>query len=810
MKIELPVSVIGVEYIEAKTRLIIGFNQQVKVSDFGKFKFKMVTPAEQKTILEEIPVVAIGLDEAGKALEVDFNLEKLKKTILDFTIEMTDSGIPTADSGSGETEESNFASLASIISTSNPKIVFFDYPITKANLNHFYSETAKRAVVIAKSTTYILNTVVFFMLIVSVGMASSMIKMVQMVYFIIFLNIKIPSNASKFIESFKKSIFDYFPNLPKKHISVDTTDCTIHPVFRENGLECLGILNIGGYFMQFVGFIILKLALVLLLKAVERWWRGARKVEKDIKKAKNEDNNTSEVDNHAKPDKLEKGKDEHSEDSKDKLGHKTEHKGNWLMKNLLKFEKLLNFGYFFNLVIALELKVLLGAILGIKHSKTGSAMEKLDLAFSTSVTAFYVILIVFTGFLVIQQAVASEKSGARWDYFKISKMLEIYKETKKGLRLGNLVILLKMLNDLLIPVFVIFLVTNPKTKILIILVLQAVYIIQVGWFAPYNDIVLNLVEFVNSGFYLILMLIFLVSKLKGDGMDAISRYLYIGFSSIVVIFLMLFSNFFMNIVMMVRNCRNKKRKVNKIGNKDKDRAKEVENGADDDKNGSGGGEQADEDQSGLQNGLDSFVQFLNKEEPSFYNKDYFKKQSGKLTGDILFKRPPNRSDSLEIMLKQNEENEGEESKQVEIKPKRRARIVKTGLSKNKEGIELKNSNKKNFSRNGLNRRGRGKAVRRRTGAFNGNLQQPKIIPFKQKSRVIGLKSKRAKKELQSKKVSKMKKRLKIKKKIGKDEKKNKKLNPELERESGLQNDSSGYISDGSISSLDVENDLYLI
>ena len=124
-----------------------------------------------------------------------------------------------------------------------------------------------------------------------------MIKLFQLLFFLLFINVNLPSNAVRFIYSFSKNILDYFPTfLPiggnqkvsgaasrEGTISQSTREeraydsdrafkqfCIPHIKFEENAQTCSAFINLGSFINQLLIFLIVKLVILSIVKIIEK------------------------------------------------------------------------------------------------------------------------------------------------------------------------------------------------------------------------------------------------------------------------------------------------------------------------------------------------------------------------------------------------------------------------------------------------------------------------------------------------------------------------------------------------------------
>ena len=101
----------------------------------------------------------------------------------------------------------------SIKSVQDSRVVFNDFPVKKGDVSVFISAAAQATVEAGNKASFIFNIFSIILMILSISMAVAMIRLFQRVYVLLFINVRLPSNATQFIFSFRNNALDYVPHI---------------------------------------------------------------------------------------------------------------------------------------------------------------------------------------------------------------------------------------------------------------------------------------------------------------------------------------------------------------------------------------------------------------------------------------------------------------------------------------------------------------------------------------------------------------------------------------------------------------------
>ena len=291
-KVDLPIMVTKTSYSEMNQQLKVEFNQKITTKELpGSLSFELFDPISQKT-LQKITPKRATIEASERRIIVDFDF-------LEAGLDFEEHQIIVKE-----------AIERAIIARNDTRVSFIRFPITKANISHFSSAAAQVANEFSQGSSAFLSILSIILVFVSISMAVVMIKLFQLLFFLLFINVRLPANASKFILSFRKNIMDYFPtfiNMGKNETRgaggagstlrrvVQTAVsqigkreqsfnefCIPHEKFDENDQTCSSFINLGSFISQLIIFIVAKSIIYLLLRCCRR--------KKDNKRSENQVN----------------------------------------------------------------------------------------------------------------------------------------------------------------------------------------------------------------------------------------------------------------------------------------------------------------------------------------------------------------------------------------------------------------------------------------------------------------------------------------------------------------------------------------
>ena len=288
-KIEKPLILQRVFYSDLHNRMEISFNQAIIIKSIESTLKVHLKDPKSPTILTEIQHKTITLDRSKSRIFIDIDFQKEGKSFEENELVVRE------------------VTPRSITAERDPRVVFEEYPITQSGVSYFNSPLTSSSVVMGGGSSVLTNLVSAGLIIGSMSTAVVMIKVFQMLSFLLFINIELPQNASRFIYSFRKNAMDYVPTVIKfgddpgggsegrrrrlramEEVSPAETAkksdqkfnefCVPHRKFEEMGQTCSAFINLGSFITQLIIFVLLKFIVSCLLGAIEKIKNNVKKV----------------------------------------------------------------------------------------------------------------------------------------------------------------------------------------------------------------------------------------------------------------------------------------------------------------------------------------------------------------------------------------------------------------------------------------------------------------------------------------------------------------------------------------------------
>ena len=392
-------------------------------------------------------------------------------------------------------------------------------------MSYFISPFAESLGKITNISTKGMSFLTILLLLLSVSLAVAMIKLYQLIFFLMFINIEIPNNAARLIQSFKTSPIDYAPSIntifsgggsssSRRILSEELTMdhsfvCLAHKKFQENGQGCNSFENIGGHITQFFAFLAIRGFLDLIFFSLNLC--SMKESKKIIElKSRSQDHNESSL---------------HLNKSKVKT-EKNIKKGSYLIRTVRSFRDFFGIAYFLQYLKASQLKSVLGVMISFSAIPQKS---QASIAWEDTATSI-IILIVYGGLVILLTVVVIQRRNARKrhllhtlrDHEAIIKSLKLEEEfsfdkkTKKGCQ--ELTLLSSFISDLLIPMILVLAINAPLVQIILVLLIKVKNFVIVISYTPYKLRSRNFLEIFNTGFYVVILVVFLIMKLGGKEM----------------------------------------------------------------------------------------------------------------------------------------------------------------------------------------------------------------------------------------------------------------------------------------------------
>ena len=399
------------------------------------------------------------------------------------------------------------------------------------------------------------DLVVIILSLISVSLALILMKLFQIIRFIIFIDVNLPRNVRRFLGVFKQDIFSYMPNALKPAAStevgqsaggISADECGMHWVYKSQQFKCSLFENLGSMIGQY--------AALLLVKALVYWL-----VKKLSKKQSKEESPGQKSEN--------RDKDPISDDK----NKKNQNEQGYFVKVLIKIDTILNFNFFCNYYLGGQFKALLGLFLGLKYSGWKSLAEVYELG----VTILLLMANIGFGWVLVFQSLkttiraskenkkslsqveAEQQSKQDGSTEKPSKSTPttlpeswrlFYKEIKDNLTYAKLVVLFRVLNGFALPLLLVFAISVTVTQLIILCIIFITFDVYLIANAPFKELKKNFLMIGNHAFFVLLTGLYIFMDLLKDKITEKQRYTYFGWPIIAVITLLLLMNVIVGIV----------------------------------------------------------------------------------------------------------------------------------------------------------------------------------------------------------------------------------------------------------------------
>ena len=164
-----------------------------------------------------------------------------------------------------------FEDPTKIVAFNNPELVFNKKEVKISPISYYNPNSQETVSEAAKGVQSATKAVMLASSVLSISTALSLIKILQMLDFLLLLNVMHPSNVSAFIQILTKSIFDDIPNLLG---FLTDSSCEVQlERFVEQEVSCQTFENLGNYLIVLAFFGILKFGCFLLSRVLEKGGR---------------------------------------------------------------------------------------------------------------------------------------------------------------------------------------------------------------------------------------------------------------------------------------------------------------------------------------------------------------------------------------------------------------------------------------------------------------------------------------------------------------------------------------------------------
>lgn len=140
--------------------------------------------------------------------------------------------------------------------------------VTVRNVNYLKSDQNASVQAVGAATSQATGIITILLFIISAPMAVALVKLFQLVDFLVYINVKIPTNARNFMELFQTNVFNFLPNFIS--INEEQLECEPHQKFVEEELTCTILNNAGSQIFQLSVVLIFKVVLYFLCKMFDK------------------------------------------------------------------------------------------------------------------------------------------------------------------------------------------------------------------------------------------------------------------------------------------------------------------------------------------------------------------------------------------------------------------------------------------------------------------------------------------------------------------------------------------------------------
>lgn len=133
---------------------------------------------------------------------------------------------------------------------------FTEFPVEVKNVNYFNSEATKSIESVGSVGSAITTGLTVGLVVVSFPLALTLIKLFQMIDFLLFINVDLPVNTKAFLSLFDQNVLKFFPNpfeVNEAHVK-----CVPHRIFSQEDMSCSMLNNIGEQLLQILGLLLVK------------------------------------------------------------------------------------------------------------------------------------------------------------------------------------------------------------------------------------------------------------------------------------------------------------------------------------------------------------------------------------------------------------------------------------------------------------------------------------------------------------------------------------------------------------------------
>ena len=225
-----------------------------------------------------------------------------------------------------------------------------------------------------------------------------------------------------------------------------------------------------------------------------------------------------------------------------------EEKEPFLKRTLKKANTTLSLGYFYGFFRAIQLQVIIGAMVSLVSADTASTSGQVDILIGIIILLFYIVLTGFVYWVIrykIKRLTLPWKHHQDSDYENLITDSKLFKELKPvdKTNLGVFyTLIVDLMHDFFLPIFLIFFVKSPYIQ----LILATLTTGATGWFyistRPYKSKFVGILKSGNKCIYFTILLAFLLRNIVDGKISRSQSFTYFGFGVIGLISILLAFN----------------------------------------------------------------------------------------------------------------------------------------------------------------------------------------------------------------------------------------------------------------------------
>lgn len=418
---------------------------------------------------------------------------------------------------------------------------FNNYPI-KVPIKYYKDPDSETSTNVSKGSSRTSLFLTIISLLTSPSTAIRLMRFLQTLGLLSFINVKVPTVVLEFIDELDLNIFKIIPNIFE--IDENPYKCGIHPKLEENEVKCLSMNAVGSTILQIFIIIILKLlvSIHLIVNGEMNYLLELPQKLRVCFRGKGEDGDTKKEENSDKE-------------------VKSKEKNNIFLFYFLKICRFINnwisLFFYFNYINAALIDLYIGSwpsIKSLNEINLWSIISNIIIIFLVFNTVVYLLLIIaafYDYYLPRSQGSYSDEELKIYEK-ENDKFLELFKEQiRENTNYGIWSLFLTALRDMILPIFLIYLVTSPIIQLASITLFTVIILILLIITVPMPSVLENFLEIFNNVSYLLCLIIFILIFSFEEGMDPKKVNTVFGYPLLTIMTVMLIVNLFVSIVQII-------------------------------------------------------------------------------------------------------------------------------------------------------------------------------------------------------------------------------------------------------------------